>query len=190
MTPITFGPVALVAGLVIPLVTAVCTKLRASDATKATVTFLLSALAGAYQYVLSHPHAGLPAKTVIASIVGTWVVAITSHYGLWKPTQVTDVLQQLTAGFGLGKVEIDPIVVPAAVAPAPAPADVPPADDTNVVDLAASVGLADPEPTASDPGPMPSDADIAALAASVGVAAPNTHPLVAQTQQIKEAATS
>jgi phosphate/sulfate permease len=75
----------------LPLVVALVTSRFADGAVKALVLLALSALSGLLVGVLAAVNAGAPvdwSHVLFAAVVG-YVVAVASHFGLWKPTGVT-----------------------------------------------------------------------------------------------------
>lgn len=92
------------AGTVIPLLTALVTTRVASPGLKAVVTLLLSAVAGGVAVAIE-ANGTIELETWIVSIGCTWLLAIASYYGLWKPTTVAPKVQEKTATFGVGRRE-------------------------------------------------------------------------------------
>lgn len=90
--------IAMVSGVVIPILVGVVTKLSAGAQLKAIVNAFLSAVAGAISTVLgdwSWSAFGIAA-------LSTWAVSVSSYYGLWKPTGASGTVQAATAGVGIG----------------------------------------------------------------------------------------
>ena len=91
--------IAIVTGLVIPLLVGLVAKINASSALKSALNLGLSALTSVLTTVI-------PGETtwveIAVTFALTWAVSIASHYGLWKPTNTSDVVQLKTAQFGLG----------------------------------------------------------------------------------------
>ena len=94
--------VALLGGVVVPLLVGVLTKSHASDGVKAVVNALLSALAGVIATFTQDGlfHASL--KTLVITILSAWGTSIISYYGLFKPTGVAGTVAAATSNFGIG----------------------------------------------------------------------------------------
>lgn len=92
---------AVISGLIVPLITAIVTKDVASRAIRAWCTAILSAVAG-----------GIAVATQTAGhiVIGQWVdgifmsffTAIATYYGFWKPTGTAPAISSATASFGIG----------------------------------------------------------------------------------------
>lgn len=93
-----------VAGVLVPLLTALVTTRLASPGLKAVVTLLLSALAGGIAVALQ-ANGTVELQTWITSIALTWVMSIASYYGLWKPTSTAPKIQAATKNVGVGQKE-------------------------------------------------------------------------------------
>lgn len=93
---------SLIAGVLIPLLVGVITKMRASEGLKAIVNAGLSAVAGALTAVLASTGA-VRWQSVVISILSTWIVSVASHYGFWKPTGASQAVQSVAPTFGLGR---------------------------------------------------------------------------------------
>lgn len=87
--------VAAVAGLAIPAVVDVVTKSHLASGVKALFATVLSASAGALATVTITP--GVHWQTVAVSMVSAFVAAMSAHR-----TGYSDVVQRVTAGFGVG----------------------------------------------------------------------------------------
>lgn len=92
--------VALLAGIIIPLVVGLLAKMNASSGLKAILNAFLSALAGALVTVTQVDSATL--RDFITAILSTWVVSVATYYGVWKPTGVAGTVAVATSGFGVG----------------------------------------------------------------------------------------
>lgn len=93
--------IAMISGVLIPLLVALLTKLKAPSSTKAIVNALLSAIAGALATVIP----GEFSWSVFAiAALSAWAVSVSSHYGLWKPTGTSTAVQGATADVGVGPV--------------------------------------------------------------------------------------
>lgn len=94
------GVIALLTGVIIPLLVGLLTKLNASSTIKSILNFGLSALAGGLATVTSD--AGFEWKPFLVNFAFTWVISIATYYGLWRPTGVAPAVQEATPEFGLG----------------------------------------------------------------------------------------
>lgn len=93
---------AIVGGIVVPLVVGFVTKLHATSAVKAIVNLALSAVTGAIATLTTNGgHIG-NWKSFLVSIAVTFGTSIMSYYGFWKPTTVSTQIQNKTANFGIG----------------------------------------------------------------------------------------
>lgn len=95
--------ISFLCGVLIPLLVGVLTKVNASSGLKAVVNALLSALAGA---LAAFTQTGLTGdvdwKTLILSMLSTWIVSVATYYGIWKPTGVAGTVNVKTGRFGVG----------------------------------------------------------------------------------------
>lgn len=93
----------LVAGTVLPLLTGVVTKRLAGGHVKAVVLLALSAAAGFVEQLIA---AGgvFTLQTFIGSFVVTFVLSVAAHFGLYKPTGVSDAVARKAAPrIGVGR---------------------------------------------------------------------------------------
>lgn len=100
---------SLLGGLVVPLLTAVATKRLAHPALKSLVTLVLSVIAGAVA-VATQANGVVVTDQWVDGIVTTFISAIASYYGFWKPSTIAPRLQQATANVGLGSNNPDSVV--------------------------------------------------------------------------------
>lgn len=90
---------ALLAGVLVPLLVGVLTKISAPSGLKAILNAALSALGAALaQIVPGH----FVFKAFLIVWATTWVVSVATHYGLYKPTGVSQAVQSSTATVGIG----------------------------------------------------------------------------------------
>lgn len=97
---------SLAINVVLPIVVALVTSRVAGGAVKALVLLVLSALASYLVAILASVDAGSPvdwSQTTFTALVGL-VVAVSTHFGVWKPTGVTgsDGLVQRSVSAGIG----------------------------------------------------------------------------------------
>jgi hypothetical protein len=91
--------VAIIAGVVIPILTGLVTKLGTSSKTKAVIAFALSAIAGALAPVIAN--GDFVAQTFLISAATVWVIATATYFGFYQPTGTTDAVQAKTQNFGI-----------------------------------------------------------------------------------------
>ena len=92
---------SLLGGLIIPLITAVVTKKVASPGLKSLCTTLLSVVAGAVA-VATQADGQVVLGQWLNGIFTSFIAAIATYYGFWKPTSIAPKLQDRTYNFGLG----------------------------------------------------------------------------------------
>lgn len=89
-------------GLLIPLLVALLTKRVASSRTKAVLNIVASALAGSAAYLVA-ADGGYDVEGFVNAALNTIIVSVATYYGLYKPTGITDTVQNKTANFGIGR---------------------------------------------------------------------------------------
>jgi predicted Na+-dependent transporter len=97
---------SLAINVLLPIVVALVTSRVAGGAVKALVLLVLSALASYLVAILASVEAGTAvdwSQTTFTALVGL-VVAVSSHFGVWKPTGLTgaDGVIQTKAPAGIG----------------------------------------------------------------------------------------
>jgi hypothetical protein len=92
--------ISFLVGTVIPILTALLTKVHASSGLKGVVNALMSAVAGSLITVLGADP--VVWQTLIWAIGTTWVSSIGTYYGLLKPNQLTGKVALATPQFGIG----------------------------------------------------------------------------------------
>lgn len=92
---------AFLAGTIIPLLTAILTKLNASSGVKAICSLILSMMAGAVAYLIAHDGNG-DLLDLISAMVVVYLGAGASYQNFWKPTGTSLKLAEATAGTGIG----------------------------------------------------------------------------------------
>lgn len=90
---------ALVAGVIIPLLVGLLTKLNAPSGVKAVLNFGLSAAAG---LLATTTEIDFEWQPFLINWGFTWAISIATYYGLWRPTTVSTEVQEKTADFGIG----------------------------------------------------------------------------------------
>lgn len=92
----------LISSLLIPLLHGVIVKSNADDRSKVALTLALTGISGLVAAVIND--GGTFTTDLLVAWGTTFVVTITTHYGLYKPLAVTGsdgVIQRLTKGQGL-----------------------------------------------------------------------------------------
>lgn len=126
---------AVLTGVLIPILVGIVTKLDASSGLKAVLNAFLSAVAGALSTVVANS-GQLVWREFVTGVAITWVVSVATYYGLYKPSGVAGTVAATTAGFGIGspptletdeKGMEDVMVAGTTLAPPVAPEQVPPA---------------------------------------------------------------
>jgi len=92
--------IAIVAGVIIPLITGLVTKQLASSTLKSVITLLLAAIAG--WFAIAQAGVGYGYKEVIVAIFYSFGSSVVSYYGFTKPTGIAPRVQEATKHFGLG----------------------------------------------------------------------------------------
>lgn len=92
--------------VVLPIVVALVTNRLAPGGLKAVILIFLSALSGYLVSILAAWDAGVPpdlSQATFTAVIG-FVVAVATHFGVWKPFHVTGsdgwVQTQVPGGFG------------------------------------------------------------------------------------------
>lgn len=81
--------VSSILGTLIPLVTGLLTKITTPAWVKAVITAALSAVAGLINVSLVDNGGAVVSQSAVVSAVLTFVVAVTTYRGFWKPLSVT-----------------------------------------------------------------------------------------------------
>jgi hypothetical protein len=81
-----------VISIFLPLLVGLVTKLTTSAGVRAILLAFLAAVAGFLTELLSALTNGTPYDVGLALLlwIGTFVVAVASHFGIWKPTGVSE----------------------------------------------------------------------------------------------------
>ncbi len=93
--------IALISGVIIPLLVGVVTKINASSGVKAIANAALSALAGALALVLPDG-SDFVWRGFLVNFGLAWAISVSTYYGFWKPTGTSDTVQEATGNFGVG----------------------------------------------------------------------------------------
>lgn len=91
---------AVLIGVVLPLLTGIVTKANASSSLKAVINAGLSAIAGFLVAVV--PGSKIEWRDVVLGVGLTWAISVATYYGLWKPTGTARSVAMATSKFGLG----------------------------------------------------------------------------------------
>lgn len=95
--------IALLAGTVIPALTAAVTRETASARMKAAIAAVFSVSAGAVATVATTPPRGTSQwEQLVGTILLAWVASASAYSFGWKPTGAVKVIVRATAGFGIG----------------------------------------------------------------------------------------
>lgn len=101
-----------VAGSILPLLTGLLTKLKASSKVKSLMNLGLSLVGGAVAYLVAH-NGQADFQSLFMAVGTVYLASGTSYNNLWKPTGVAERVQNATANIGVGKViELPEPVVP------------------------------------------------------------------------------
>lgn len=92
---------AFLVGSIMPLFTALATKLRASSQVKAAVNLVLSLLGGVFAAFVAS-EGSLTVIEIATAAIATYLASGVSYHNLWKPLGTTQALQTSTADSGLG----------------------------------------------------------------------------------------
>lgn len=99
---VTFGVdlqliIQLVISVILPLLVGLVTKWSTSPATKAILLALLSVITSGLNELLTAIVTGQTFDFGIwlVAAIGTFAIAVATHFGLWKPTEVTAVVQSV-----------------------------------------------------------------------------------------------
>jgi len=95
------GILTFVVAMLIPVLTALITKSSASSAVKSITTLLLSGVATII-YRIIEANGVVNLKTALSTLAVTWFIAITTYYGLLKPTTVTQKVADIAPNSGIG----------------------------------------------------------------------------------------
>lgn len=91
--------IAMLSGVVIPIVVGILAKFDASSGVKAVLNFGLTALMSVLAEIIPGAFDWQP---FLIAWLSAWAVSVATYYGLWKPTGTTQAVQRKTAGVGVG----------------------------------------------------------------------------------------
>lgn len=102
MTDLFLDPtiISIVLGSVMPILVGVVTKQVASNALKATALAFLSGVTGILAG--AQTAGGIVSRETLMLAAVAWVVGVATHFGYYKPTGVSDKVQEKTSNFGVG----------------------------------------------------------------------------------------
>lgn len=89
---LTAQALSMLVGILLPILVAVVTTRLTHPGAKAMLLALLSAVSGILGEYLAHP-SGFDWRVAGLAWLGTFLVAVATHYGLWKPTGVASYVQ-------------------------------------------------------------------------------------------------
>ena len=96
LTVLAFG-----AGTVIPLLTAVVTKMNSSSGVKATANLVLSVIAGGVAHLVTNEGSSTILELITAMAM-VYLGSGVSYQNFWKPTGTSLAVQRKTAAIGVG----------------------------------------------------------------------------------------
>ncbi len=91
----------MVAGLFLPLITGIVTKLEAGSGVKAVCTAVLAVVTGIISAAIANPEDGIRVVDAGYAILFAFVSAAASYREIWKPTGVAVAVQTATKDFGV-----------------------------------------------------------------------------------------
>lgn len=95
---------AFVSGSLVPLLTALVTKLNAGSRLKALVNLGLSIVAGVVAYLVT-VDGSTTVLGLLTAVISTYLASGVTYSNLWKPTGAAPALQSATADTGIGASE-------------------------------------------------------------------------------------
>lgn len=90
----------LLAAVVLPILVGIVTKKEANPAVKSVVLLVLSAVNGLVMAAVNN--AGLLSSEALRAGLVSLVISVALHYGVFKPTGVTDAAQNVAPTTGVG----------------------------------------------------------------------------------------
>lgn len=92
--------ISLLVGVVLPLLTGLMTKTSTSAGFKAVVLLALSAVSAVLADFLAALNGGLAFDlgATLLTALGTFLIGVGMHFGIWKPTGVAAGLQRVGSG--------------------------------------------------------------------------------------------
>lgn len=95
------GILTFIVATLIPILTALITKVNASSTVKAVTTLTLTVIAAAVQLAIE-ANGVVNLRSFLGNLAVTWLIAITTYYGLLKPTTVAQKFAGVAPNKGLG----------------------------------------------------------------------------------------
>lgn len=95
--------VSIILGLGLPILVGAVTKANAPSKVKSIVLAGLSAIGGGLSQAITADGSAIISQATLTTIVLTFVTAVASYYGLYKPTGTSAAINARTAEFGIGK---------------------------------------------------------------------------------------
>lgn len=86
-------------GVFLPIVVAIVTKKVTNPGVKSVILAALSAVSGVL--VAAQQAGGLVTKEAVTAAFLTWVTAVATYYGFWKPTDTSVKVADKTENFGI-----------------------------------------------------------------------------------------
>lgn len=90
-------------GILIPILTGLISKKVASGGLKSILTLVLSVLVSVIATLVASDGHGFAWHPFATAFISTFVVAIASYYGFWKPTGLAGSVAQATQSFGISR---------------------------------------------------------------------------------------
>lgn len=94
--------VSLLAGVLLPIAVAFVTREFASPRLKALALTILSTISGVLAQVVSSDGTAIISEDTLWNVAISWVIAVATYFGLWRPSGTTQSVQRKTRYFGFG----------------------------------------------------------------------------------------
>ncbi len=94
--------ITILAGMALPLLTGLGTKLGANSIWKVGLNAVLSVVTGAIASLAGSPQKGFELYSFLYATGLAFLSSISTYRGIWKPLGVTQAVQAATPGVGLG----------------------------------------------------------------------------------------
>lgn len=85
---------SLLIGVVLPILVGIVTKRTTHPGLKATLLALMAAVTGFLTELAAHPH-DFALSTAALAWLGTFMVAVATHFGFWSPTGISGAAQDV-----------------------------------------------------------------------------------------------
>lgn len=103
MTATTLEPqtVYILSALVLPLLVGLVTKAEAARKVRSVLLLTLASLSTLLTRATLDDGSAVLTQGLVWDVAVTWVVAVASYYGLWKPSGVSPAINDRTSEFGV-----------------------------------------------------------------------------------------